>query len=226
HHVEKIIQVGTMHHVRQQLPIHLLHLRPISAVHVWHVEIVALIAPAFIEDLFELFFRVEIHAQRNVQTTGASLRRSAIGIDEEQLRRWRCSKTSTTRTTLPTANCSAIDELATIGTDLVTRHVGRKRSDATIAEAVTHQFVPGRTATWTSALTASTRFEEKHTSVNARLQIPVLSLGHARHGNDSLLYSVKINLHRYWPTWSTRRSRLSFAAASRRRFTTAAATGR
>ena len=46
--------------------------------HVRHVEIVTLIAPAFVEYLFELFLRLEIHAQREVQTSGAGLWRLGL----------------------------------------------------------------------------------------------------------------------------------------------------
>src|ERR1051325_8927395 len=105
-----------MHHVRQQLTVHLAHLRPVSAVHVRHVEIVALVAPAFVEDLFELFLRLEIHAQRVVQTSGAGLRRRSIGIDEEQLRRRRIrTKATAWSTTLTTSTASrTINKLAMI----------------------------------------------------------------------------------------------------------------
>ena len=75
HVVEQIVEVGAMIHVRQQLAVHLFHLRPIGAVHVRHVEVIALVAPALVEDLFELFFRIEVHAQRHVEPPLARLRR-------------------------------------------------------------------------------------------------------------------------------------------------------
>ena len=46
--------------------------RPVRAVHVRHVEVVALVAPALVEDLRELRLRIEVHPQRRVE---ASLRR-------------------------------------------------------------------------------------------------------------------------------------------------------
>src|ERR1041385_4032104 len=96
--------------------------------HVRHVEIVALVAPAFVEDLFELFLRLEVHAQRVVQTSGAWLRRRSIGIDEEQLRRRRIrTKAAWTTALSTTATSSAINELAMIGTDFVSRDVVDER---------------------------------------------------------------------------------------------------
>ena len=107
HDVQQVIEIGAMHHVRQQLPVHLFHLWPIRAVHVWHVEIVALVAPAFVEDLFELFLRFEIHAQGEVQTSRAWLWRRAISIDEKQLRRRSVARTATWTTTLTAATAAA-----------------------------------------------------------------------------------------------------------------------
>ncbi len=64
HVVEQVVQIGAVPHVRQELPVHLLHLRPVGAVHVRHVQVVALVAPTLIEDLPELLLRIEVHAQR------------------------------------------------------------------------------------------------------------------------------------------------------------------
>ena len=53
--------------------------------HVRHVEVVALVAPAFVEDLLELLLRLEIHPQRRVRAgPGPACGGVAIGIDEEQ----------------------------------------------------------------------------------------------------------------------------------------------
>ena len=75
HVVEQVVQIGAMIHVRQELAVHLLHLRPVGAVRVRHVEVVALVAPALVEDLLELFLRLEIHPQRRVEASLAGLRR-------------------------------------------------------------------------------------------------------------------------------------------------------
>src|SRR5690349_21756267 len=220
-----------MHHVGQQLPVHLLHFGPIGAVHVWHVEIVAFIAPAFVEDLRELRFRIEIHPQRNVQTARARLRWCAIRIDDEQLRWWRRGETSAARTTLATAKPGTIDNLAAIGADVVSHHIIDERRDAAIAQAITHQLA--RIGARAAALAAASRFEKKHRAVNTSRQNRILSLGHTRYSDDSLLQSVEIDLHRDWTTWFTRRcslaSSLTFTTTSsrraRRRFA-ATATGR
>ncbi len=85
HLVEQVVQIGAVIDVRQQRAVHLLHLRPVGAVHVRHVQIVALVAPALIEDLLELFLRIQIHPQRHVEPAGPACGRRAIGIDEEQV---------------------------------------------------------------------------------------------------------------------------------------------
>src|SRR5262249_57783209 len=79
HVVEQIVEVGAMIHIRQQLAVHLFHLRPICAMHVRHVEVIALVAPTLVEDLFELFFRIEVHAQRHAEPPLALLWRLTIG---------------------------------------------------------------------------------------------------------------------------------------------------
>ena len=70
-----------MVHIGKQLPIHLLHLWPIGAVHVGDVEIVALVTPAFVKDLSELQSWIQIHPQRHIEVSLPGLRRIAIGID-------------------------------------------------------------------------------------------------------------------------------------------------
>src|ERR1044072_6081645 len=153
-----------MHHVRQQLPVHLFHLRPIRAVHVLHVKIVALIAPAFVEDLFELFLRLEIHAQREVQTSRARLWRCAIGIDEEQLRRRSIAGTATWTTALTTTTGRrTIDQLATIGADFISSNIARERRRTAIAETITPQFIAGARTARTGV---RSRFEETHLAVD------------------------------------------------------------
>src|SRR6185369_3882344 len=153
-----------MHHVRQQLPVHLTHLRPVSAVHVRHVEIVALVAPAFVEDLFELFSRLEIHAQRIVQTSGAGLRRRSISVDKEQLRRRSvCAAAEWTTTLAAATSGSAVNELATIGADLIRGDIADESVCASIAETITPQLAAAAPALPTAtAATSRSRFKEKH----------------------------------------------------------------
>ena len=84
HHVDEIIQIGAVVHIRQQCAVHILVFLPVGAVHVRHVEIIALVAPPLIEDLAELLFRLQVHSERHVQASLPGLRRIAIGIDKEQ----------------------------------------------------------------------------------------------------------------------------------------------
>src|SRR5262245_12753890 len=108
-----------MHNVGQKLAVHFFHLGPVGAVQVWYVEIVALIAPAFVEDLFELRFRLKVHAQSIVQSTLSRLG-CAIGIDEKQL--WRgsvCRTTASASKSTSTAGC-AIYNLSMIRTHFIT----------------------------------------------------------------------------------------------------------
>ena len=86
HHVEQIVQIGAMHYRGKPLPVHLLHARPISAMHVRHVKVIALVAPSFIEDLLELFFRLQIHTKRSVQVSSSRDGRLLVGIHYEQSR--------------------------------------------------------------------------------------------------------------------------------------------
>ena len=81
-----------MHYVRQQLAVHLFHLWPVGAVHIWHVKVIALVAPAFVEDLFELFSGIQIHAQADIKTSLPRLRRITIRINKEK--RWRRRRSS------------------------------------------------------------------------------------------------------------------------------------
>src|SRR4030095_12736811 len=85
HVIKEVVEIGPMHHVGQQLPVHFFHLRPVGSMHVRHVEIIALIAPALVEDLFEFLPGLEIHTQRNIETPLSCLRRIAISINKKQL---------------------------------------------------------------------------------------------------------------------------------------------
>src|SRR5437899_3654921 len=110
HHVDQIIQISTMHHVRQHRSVHLFVLRPVSAVQVWHIEIIALVAPAFVEYLFEFFLGIEIHAKVGIEPALAWLWRSSIRVDDEEGRSGRRA-TGGRPGSATTATRSAINQL-------------------------------------------------------------------------------------------------------------------
>src|SRR5262249_11947556 len=99
--------------------------------------IVALIAPAFVEDLFELFFRIEVHPQRVVQTAAARLRRSSISVNNEHLGSWLTSRAPTSAETAATTS-RPVDDLASIGADFERRHATGKSRRPAIAQAITN----------------------------------------------------------------------------------------
>ena len=113
--------------------------------------------------------------------------RGAIRIDEEQLwRRW--SSTAATWTTkLSTATAGTIDELATVGADLIRSDVVSECRRTTFTQSITHQFVAtSTTAAATSDAGRSRCFHEKHLAINTGLKIEVLTLRHVRYGDDPL----------------------------------------
>ena len=121
--------------VGQQLAVHLLVLRPVGAVHVRHVEVVALIAPALVEDLLELLLRIEIHAQCRVHASLSRRGRIAIGVDEEQPWTGRAARGAAAAAT-PAATAGAIEQLASVGADGVLGRAGDEGRGATIAQAI------------------------------------------------------------------------------------------
>src|SRR5262244_1860939 len=198
HVVEQVVEIGAMIHVRQQLAVHLFHLRPIGAVHVRHVEIIALVAPAFIEYLFELFFRVEVHAQRYVEPSLSRLRRLAIGVHQEE-RRTSSAARALAATTPPAAEAAAraIDQLVTVRAHVVLGDAGDERRGPAIAQTVTLQRVSTAASSEPASTTpASCRgFEIIDCARDAGAQLRVLTLRNPRHGNDSLLQSVEVYLN-------------------------------
>src|SRR5262245_51244936 len=107
-----------MVHERQELRVHLAHLRPVGAMLIRDVQIIALISPRFVEDLLELGLEVDVGAQIGVDAARAGRRRIAVSVDDEKRRRNRA--TTPTRTPSPAATAaSAIDELVAIETDVV-----------------------------------------------------------------------------------------------------------
>src|SRR5262245_23884138 len=119
HVVEQVVEIGAVIYVRQQLAVHLLHFWPIGAVHVRHVEIIALVAPSFIEDLFEFLFRIEVHAQRYVKPPLARLRRLPIGIDKEERGTGGACALAATTTTSASTSASAVDQLVSVGAYII-----------------------------------------------------------------------------------------------------------
>ena len=73
-----------MHHVREQRLVHFFHRRPIRTVHILHIQIVALVSPALVEDLFEFVARVDEGTQYHIQMARASGRRCLVRVDEIQ----------------------------------------------------------------------------------------------------------------------------------------------
>ena len=173
HHVDQIIQIGAMHDVRQHRSVHLLVFVPVRAVQVRNIEIVALIAPTFVEDLFEFFFGIEVHAQSEIDASAAGLGRIAISVDDEQRRSWWSSRTGATATTsAATASGGAIDQFAAVGTDFEGSHAVDEACRAPVAQSIPNQIIRGG-ATTTSATTSALRaasFEVIDNSIGAGSQ--------------------------------------------------------
>ena len=121
HVVEQIVQIGAMVHEWQELSVHLLHLRPVAAVLVRYVEVVALVAPALVEDLLELLARVEIHPQADVEASLARLRRVAVRVDEEEVDGGATRGSAAASAAATAATTGAIEQLAAVGADRGTR---------------------------------------------------------------------------------------------------------
>jgi hypothetical protein len=186
-----------MIHVRQQLAVHLFHLRPIGAVHVRHVEIIALVAPTLVEDLFELFFRIEVHAQRHAEPPLALLRRLTIGVHQEK-RGAGCGAGARAATTPPAAESAAgaIDQLVAVRAHVIIGDSGHELRGATVAQTIALQRAPTASSEAASATFASSGgFEVIDRARHARAQLRILAFGHARHGDDALLQSLEIYLN-------------------------------
>ena len=138
HVVEQVVEIGAMVDVRQQLAVHLLHLRPVGAVHVRHVEIVALVAPAFVEDLLELLASARdtcAASRSDVPDRLAARLRSASTRTE--VHRWRRRRRHAHARRHRRRR--AIEQLATVGADVVLRDAGHERRRAPIAQAIAMQ---------------------------------------------------------------------------------------
>ena len=136
--------------------------------HVWNIEIVALITPHLIEDLFELFLGIEVHAQRVIHPSSIGLRRISIRIDDEQRRiRWSTSECAGTSSASPYA-AAAVNQLVAVGADIERGDSAYESGCASIAQAIANQFVAraAKTAATACALRAR-RFQIEHCSVSA-----------------------------------------------------------
>src|SRR6185437_11134967 len=130
-----------------------------------------------------------------------------------QLRRRRIGTETTWPAALTTATTGrAINKLAMIRADLVSRDVVDERRRTTIAEAIALQFITLRTTLSATGATAGpTCFQIKHLAIDTRLKVAVLPFWHARNRNYSLSQTVEIDLHSHRRTWPTRSS---FTAAT------------
>src|SRR5581483_726500 len=171
YHVHQVIEIGSMHHVGQHRPVHLFVFIPIRAMQGRHIQIITLVAPHLVEDLLELFLRIEIHAQRVIDASATRLRRRAVRIDDEKRRVRRASAKSARTACASTATTGAIDELATISAYFEGRHATYESCRASIAETIANQFVAGTAARTSAACALRARgFEVVDDAVGAGLQ--------------------------------------------------------
>src|SRR5712692_4942871 len=160
-----------MHHVRQHSSVHLFVFRPIGAVHVRDVEIVALVAPAFVEDLLELFFRIEIHAEVRVEPASPRLWRYSICIDDkERGSRWPATKGRRAAGAATTAG-RAVDELAAIRAHFISGNAGNERRRASIAQPITDQLASDTTTKASASRLSARCFQVVNDSVDAGMQL-------------------------------------------------------
>src|SRR5882757_3109093 len=137
HHIQQVIQISAMHDVRQHCSVHFLVFRPIGAMQVWHIEIITLVPPAFIEYLFEFLLGIQMHAQVHIDAALARLWWRSIRINDEERWRWRRATRARRPTSATAAAASgAIDKLMTVRADFVSQDAGRKRSRPPIAKPV------------------------------------------------------------------------------------------
>src|SRR5258706_1652882 len=157
-----------MHYVRQHRSVHLFVLRPVRAVQGGHIEIITLVAPALVKDLFEFFFRFEIHAQIDVQPPGAGLRWRAVGVNDEEGWRWGRTTHRPGPASAGTAS-GTIDKLVTIRADFVSQNAVRESSRPPITEPIADQFIPRTRCATPSTLSTRRRLKIVDSSVNAGL---------------------------------------------------------
>ena len=89
---------------------------------VLHVEVVALIAPRFVEDLLVLLLRIDVGAQIALDAALPGLRRIAIRVDEEERRAAAAGCGAAAATATTGAARATIEQLVTVGAHVVVRH--------------------------------------------------------------------------------------------------------
>src|SRR5258708_30639709 len=104
--------------------------------HVGDVEIVALIAPAFVEDLRKLRLRLKIHAQLRGQPAGSRSRWHAIRIDNVERRSSRFRAAASATAAGAAASARPIDQLVTVRANVVIPDAGNKRCRTTITQPI------------------------------------------------------------------------------------------
>src|SRR5262249_19576764 len=184
-----------MVYVRQQLSVHLLVSGPVRAVHIRHIQIVTLVAPSLVEDLFELLPWLQVHPQRDIHSSLTSGRRIAICIYKEKSRHRRPGSRRRRTATASKSSRRAVQQLVSVGTHLVVRNRVRKHCRAPIAQSISEQSAAGRRTSRPSAPSSRRGLEVVHRSRRASLQLRILPLGNPRNVDRALLQSVKINLH-------------------------------
>ncbi len=170
-----------MLHVRQQRGVHRLRLRPVGAVHVPHVQVVALRPPSFVEDLLELGYGIDVGADRRRQSPTVGRRRRFVGIDEEQgaLRA-----------------AGAVEQLLAVRADDELRGARHERGRATGADLipVDRAATPATAAAGRPAgARRGERLEEEHRARRAGRQLLVVARRDVLHGDDALLDAVDVD---------------------------------
>src|SRR5205085_3405236 len=99
--------------------------------------------PAFVENLFELFLRLKVHAQRDVQSPLPGLRRVAVGVNQEERRRGRPAGVTGSAPEAAATTRRAVEELVTVCAHGVLCDAGNEDRGAAVAQAVAVQLVAG-----------------------------------------------------------------------------------
>lgn len=169
-----------MIHVSEQRLVHPFHGGPVAALHVLHIEIVALIAPPFIEDLSELRPWIHEHAKRGIHPPRAGLRYRAIRVHQMQR---------------PVGPRRPIEQLPAISADRVLRDALGERCCTPCAQLVPMQRV-ARAESATGGPGYRCRFEEEHGAGRTRLQQVVIAFRDSLHGKNALSDAIKIDADR------------------------------
>src|SRR5262249_56475564 len=131
---------GSMVYVRQQLSVHLLVSGPVRAVHIRHIQIVTLVAPSLVEDLFELLPWLQVHPQRDIHSSLTSGRRIAICIYKEKSRHRLPGSRRRRTATASQSSQRAEQQLLSPVAHLVARHAGHRHCPPPILQSIAPQF--------------------------------------------------------------------------------------